>query len=271
MIFAADLDGTLIFSKRLFIDIPDGTEIRLIEKKGDEEISFMTQRSIDLLKDINERITFIPVTTRTLEQYTRISIFQNEIKPPYSITSNGGKILVNGKIDPDWDAYIEGCIQKHPLHASAVYEQFIQTFGEAWIRLFRFSDELFWTFLIDETKIPWDKVEEYSRWASLNHWRVSLQGRKLYVVPEFINKWDALEYVKNKLGEKRVIAAGDSLMDYPLIEKADFSYIPPHGELKAQEEKIGKGLPFKYTEKIGIMSGEEILENIKVMIREEQA
>lgn len=50
---------------------------------------------------------FIPVTTRTIEQFQRITLFQNEIIPEYAITSNGGNILHNGKQDVTWNKEIK--------------------------------------------------------------------------------------------------------------------------------------------------------------------
>ena len=39
---------------------------------------------------------FIPVTTRSPEQYTRMKYFYDVIKPKYAVVANGGIILKNG-------------------------------------------------------------------------------------------------------------------------------------------------------------------------------
>ena len=77
-------------------------EVTAIEYKDEEVISFMSQHSIELLKQFHEKHLFVPVTTRAIYQYERIVAFQQWIQPKYAITSNGGTILVDGKPDAEW-------------------------------------------------------------------------------------------------------------------------------------------------------------------------
>ena len=63
MIFASDLDGTLIFSKKHCEGITECTEIVLVEKNGQKEISYMTKKSVEILKAMSKLAIFIPVTT----------------------------------------------------------------------------------------------------------------------------------------------------------------------------------------------------------------
>ena len=61
-----------------------------VEVYNGKEISFMTEKAIALLRELSEEMMFVPVTTRTVEQYNRVSLFREEIRPTYAITSNGG-------------------------------------------------------------------------------------------------------------------------------------------------------------------------------------
>ncbi|HJV17288.1 MAG TPA: hypothetical protein VJ546_07900, partial [Bacillales bacterium] len=67
MIFATDLDRTLIYSNRALEEFgaPEKSALLPVEKKDEKWISFMTKASFDLLKEIYNRFLFIPVTTRT--------------------------------------------------------------------------------------------------------------------------------------------------------------------------------------------------------------
>ncbi|MDR2137476.1 MAG: hypothetical protein LBO68_04225, partial [Synergistaceae bacterium] len=68
MIFASDLDNTLIHSykRALPSDI-------CVERKDGRALSFMTPRGRRMLQKARERCCFVPVTTRSLEQYRRLS------------------------------------------------------------------------------------------------------------------------------------------------------------------------------------------------------
>ena len=63
-----DLDNTLIYSCRHDI----GEEKVCVELYEGREVSFMTKRSLSLLKEVQKKALFVPVTTRTAEQYRRI-------------------------------------------------------------------------------------------------------------------------------------------------------------------------------------------------------
>ena len=79
MIFASDLDQTLIYSRKSFRAHIEDNSIQLIETLDGKEISFITYKTITLLIKLQLHSYFIPVTTRTIEQFQRITLFQNEI------------------------------------------------------------------------------------------------------------------------------------------------------------------------------------------------
>ena len=87
-ILFTDLDNTLIYSKK--IDIEDKISVEIYD--GDDN-SFMSRYSYELLHRLNKSILFVPVTTRTIIQYSRIEF---GILPRYSLCANGGVLLENG-------------------------------------------------------------------------------------------------------------------------------------------------------------------------------
>ena len=90
-VFHADLDNTLIFSYRHDI----GQEKRCVEVYQGREISFITEKTHRLLREINEKMLVVPTTTRTREQYERITLGVGEL--PFALVCNGGVLLINGK------------------------------------------------------------------------------------------------------------------------------------------------------------------------------
>ena len=71
--------------------------VRNVEVYNGREISFMTEKAIALLRELSDEMMFVPVTTRTVEQYNRVSLFHDEIRPTYAITCNGGVVLKDGQ------------------------------------------------------------------------------------------------------------------------------------------------------------------------------
>jgi hydroxymethylpyrimidine pyrophosphatase-like HAD family hydrolase len=258
MIFASDLDRTLIYSKKF---ISKGEGIRLIEKKEDEEISFMTENAIRGLKELSKDLLFIPVTTRTIEQYKRISILE-EIAPKYAITSNGGNILIDGEIDTEWNNLVQKKIKEDCLPLEDLLSKFKEIASDDWVIRRRMADDLFTYCIVDREKIPMEKLDLFIDWLEARNWKVSLQGRKLYFVPHYVCKWKALEHIKERENIDFIISAGDSLLDLPMLKGADISFAPPHGEIYKIHRNNEEAENIIFTEKEGIFAAEEILEKI---------
>ncbi len=69
-IFFTDLDNTIIFSYKHNIGI-DKVNIEMYQGR---EISYMTQKTYRLLKQVAKKMLLVPVTTRSVEQYNRIDL-----------------------------------------------------------------------------------------------------------------------------------------------------------------------------------------------------
>ncbi|QEK11014.1 haloacid dehalogenase [Crassaminicella thermophila] len=265
MIFASDLDRTLIYSKK-FVSNDEG--IKLIETKGKEEISFMTKKAIKRLKKLSEEILFIPVTTRTIEQYRRISLFQEEIRPKYAIVSNGGNILINGEIDYEWNNIIQKKIKEECISFKEVESKFEEIESNQWVINRKVADNLFSYCIIHPEYVP-EVLYSFIDWMEDNNWKVSLQGRKLYFVPCCVCKWEATQYIKMRENIDFVASAGDSLLDLPMLKMADYAVVPPHGEIYKKYERTYETIQnITFTEKEGIFAAEEILEKIYGLIKQ---
>ena len=96
IIFHSDLDNTLIYSYKHEI----GSEKRCVELYRGRELSYMTEKSLELLERIRERVLFVPTTTRTVEQYDRIRL--GTTRAAYALVCNGGVLLENGREDDGW-------------------------------------------------------------------------------------------------------------------------------------------------------------------------
>lgn len=221
----------------------------------------MTVKAIEQITHLVRKVLFTPVTTRTVEQYQRIALFQEFIKPKYAVTSNGGNILIHGVPDSDWNRHVRRLIQHESLPLNDILEQFNQITRESWFVSGRIADDLFYYCIVKRELLPEQDILFLGRWAKKSGWHLSIQGRKVYLVPEMVSKGKALQYIREREQVTRIVAAGDSLLDLDMLLYADYALVPPHGEIyRSVCEGLLTGLKLNFTVTAGIHSSEEILE-----------
>ena len=96
LIFNTDLDNTMIYSYKHDI----GDDKICAEIYQGREISFVTSKTSQLIKEVNETVLLVPTTTRTLEQYNRIDLGIGI--PKLALVCNGGVLLENGVENAEW-------------------------------------------------------------------------------------------------------------------------------------------------------------------------
>jgi hypothetical protein len=225
-----DLDRTLIYSANaLDLRVPDADAPRLlcVELYQGMPLSFMTEESVAELEKLAAEATIVPTTTRTPEQLARVHL--PGAAPRYAIASNGAHLLVDGVPDPVWTGAVRerlaGCA---PLVEVAARLE--ATSGPFVLKL-RVAGAEFAYAVVDRAQLPASWVAELAAWCAPRGWRVSLQGRKVYAVPEPLTKSAAAREVLRRTGGGTLLAAGDSLLDADLLEAADAAIRPAHGEL----------------------------------------
>ncbi len=246
VLFVSDLDNTLIYSYKREI----GKKKICVELYEGKEISFMTENSYRLLKEIREQVCFIPITTRSIEQYQRIFLERGNFSD-YALVCNGGILLVKNEIEKKWykDSLkmIAGC-QEELEKGERLLER--DRFRKFEIR--KISD----LFLFTKSSKPDDTMVYLKRELEEKLVDVCNNGEKIYIVPKNLNKGMALERIKEKIKADYVMAAGDSDFDVSMLKKADVCFIP-----KDLKEKV-RGEGTEVIQKDGIFS-DMILEYIK--------
>ncbi|SOD71744.1 hypothetical protein SAMN05892883_1220 [Jatrophihabitans sp. GAS493] len=268
MLVASDLDRTLIYSRAATgLDGPVGatpapprgvTELRCVEVFEGGPLSFMSEPAAQSLAALAAECTFVPVTTRTVAQLRRVQL---PVPAPasgdgYAVAANGGVLLHDGEPDADWAARVAVAIGGSQPH-HRVWAELQELAGRDWVLKLRSAEDLFCYAVLDRGAVPADFIAETTAWASRLGWRTSLQGRKLYWVPDALTKRAAVAEVARRRGSELVLAAGDSLLDIDLLEGADRGIRPAHGELDEQ----GWSAPHvEVTRARGVAAGAEILE-----------
>ncbi|WP_049693112.1 hypothetical protein [Planococcus versutus] len=261
ILFASDLDQTLIYSRNsMGMEITE-EELVEVERYEGKPLSFMTKKSQSALWNIHASAFFLPVTTRTQAQYERVTgIFNGQQAPRFAIVSNGAVILENGKPIKEWSEEIrQQCVSRKTI-ISELLPEIERHFSEDWVLKVKEAEEWFVYLIVDRARFPEDKLDFYTTVFKELGWGMSLQGRKLYFMPESITKAAAAMYIKERIGASYVLAAGDSLLDLDLLESADYGIVASHGE--AVKSRVSMSGHIHKTDKHGIKVGEEILARV---------
>ena len=259
ILFTSDLDRTLIYSNSMMEEYPVAGEVTPVEHKGEEVITFMSQHSIELLQQFNQKHLFVPVTTRALYQYERIHTIANVLKPKFAIVSNGGTILIDGKPDMEWSKLIRRRLASTSLPNEDMLKVFAEIRHESWVERDFYIDDLFYMFHVNKEHIPHTELAEFEKELIGLGWRMFLHGKKLYILPYNLNKAFAVQHLQSYVDYDIHVAAGDSIMDYDMLIQADVGYSPIHGELF---EVQGNDLKVKWLNGKGATSTEELMSNL---------
>ena len=215
IIFNCDLDNTLIYSYKQDI----GTDKVVVEHYENREIAFMTTTSYQQLKSVNECVLFVPTTTRTMEQYNRITLGVGV--PKYALVCNGGVLLVDGLIDEQWYQHSLELVKDSNEQMHKAMEH-LRLDGDINFEI-RFIDDLF---VYTKSKNPINTIEGLKSKLDCNLVDVFHNGVKVYVVPKTMSKGVGITRLRQRLGGDLVIAAGDSEFDIPMLQVADVAIIP---------------------------------------------
>lgn len=214
-VFATDLDNTIIYSYKHDI----GEKKRSVEVYQERQISFITEKTYELLCKVNEKMLIVPTTTRTEEQYKRIDLGLGHF--PYALVCNGGVLLLDGKKDEKWYntslQLVKSGEESMVQAMDFLKKDSRRTFEIQWIEnLFVFTKCNDVQNVVEELRLVLDNplVDVFHN------------GAKLYVVPKNLSKGMAVERLKEYLGIDDLISAGDSEFDLPMLECSDTAFAP---------------------------------------------
>jgi len=264
-----DMDRTVIYSPNaLNLTLPDVLAPRLlcVELYRKRPMSFMTEQAAADLIALGQLSTVVPTTTRTPAQFARVHLPGPIGK--YVIASNGGHLLVDGVSDRAWQQRVatalSGCaplteVRRHLRTESSRPEV------AACFETLRVASDMFVYAVVDRAELPAGWVQDLTEWSAARGWVTSLQGRKIYVLPQSLTKTAAAAEIMARTGSQTLLAAGDSLLDGDLLRSADLAIRPDHGELAEADLRAEHLCVTKAT---GVLAGEEILRWMRLRVEE---
>lgn len=259
-----DIDGTVTFSNaRMKLTSAGFNEsLYVAEMLDGEPFCFMTEKAHRILTVLRKNAYVVPVTSRAIEQFNRVNIFQKDTQ--YAVLNTGGRILVNGEFDQSWSQFIEQKTADDIAPAREVEKLFLTFSDQPWFqRMSRFRPEYVQIKLDKYTEIPQILVAAIRDEVENMGWQLSLQGRKLFAIPGFLSKRLGFEEIGVRVGADYTMTAGDSTLDIPLLEAGTYAFRPNHGELSTHDYRAEN---LRVTDHTGILAGEEILARMLAVI-----
>lgn len=219
-VFFTDLDNTIIYSCRREI----GRDKLCVELYQGREVSFVTLKTWEMLRQVKERTLLIPVTTRTMEQYDRIQLKVGT--PEYALVCNGGILLEKGVENPVW--YQDSLALTADCRGELKAAQLLMERDKNRSFEVRNIRELF---LFTKSEKPEESVEYLRKRLDTERVCIFQNGVKVYVLPKNLNKGAAVRRLLQKLHSEgketgTVMAAGDSGFDISMLQQAQISFAP---------------------------------------------
>jgi hypothetical protein len=232
VMIASDLDRTLIYStsalqlSTIAGELPNLVCVEILHGRPH---SFMTLSAHHTLAEIAAVATFVPITTRTVDQYRRIRL--PDVTTHYAITSAGGNILVDGIPDDNWYRSTVAAARKSGTSLAEVKHELKSRSAGEWATKHRSGDGLFCYLVVDQHRLPNDFLDSWTSWCTERGWHVSVEGRKIYALPQSLTKERAMLEVAARVSATRIFAAGDGALDAGFLVAATAAIRPPHGQL----------------------------------------
>lgn len=215
MLFFTDLDNTMIYSHRHVTDQP----LVWVEELHGRKQSYMTQNTYSFFEHQN-RYRVIPLTTRTKEQYLRLSDSLNRLGWRDVLICNGAIRIYDGKEDLNWT--------RESIKVSEADRPFFEELLN-YVRT-EYSEESVVEIEPFLFYIKTDAAEETCakllEKAEASHLMILRDARKVYCLPRSLNKGRAVERYKKMTGESDTVSAGDSLFDLPMLKSTDICFYP---------------------------------------------
>jgi len=204
-IFAVDLDNTLIHSYKKAK--PDDI---CVEVYNGKEISFISKKAYDLLKEVSCVLPVIPVTTRSLEQYRRINL---GVDFACAVVANGVLMINDGVINKSWEA-----------ESRILFDiELPRLVEDENIHKIRYVED---AFIAARAKDVVQAVDSLKKNICPDLFNVYAVGSRVYVIPKNLDKSVAVMRLKKHFGVDFVISAGDSELDIGMLGVADIAYVP---------------------------------------------
>jgi hydroxymethylpyrimidine pyrophosphatase-like HAD family hydrolase len=209
--FITDLDGTVIYSHRR---VGDTRNMTCIENQPKYQ-SYINTHLYKNLAQWNDIVPFIPLTTRSEEEYKRIRF---PFVPQYALVGNGAVLLRNGERVVEWEQETKKLIENEYQVLRAIEAKLAECLDLYNIQTLRIVENSFLFVKTDEA----EQLDCYiKRSFDMTNLTLYRHNNKISIVPTQLEKGIAARRLRKYLDIKTIVSAGDTDMDTSMLEYAD--------------------------------------------------
>ena len=209
--FITDLDGTVIYSHRR---VGDTRNMTCVEDQPRYQ-SYMNTHLYRNLKRWDEVVPFIPLTTRSEEEYKRIRF---PLTPQYALVGNGAVLLKGGQRVVEWEQETKELIHKEHEVLKNIEAKLVDCLDLYNIQTLRMVEDAFLFIKTNEA----EQLDYYlNRNFDLTDFTLYRHNSKISIVPKKLEKGMAACRLRKFLNIKTIVSAGDTNMDTSMLEYAD--------------------------------------------------
>ena len=152
----------------------------------------MSEYSLALLQEVRRKICFVPLTTRTEEQYRRISLGE----PEFALVCNGGVLLVDGELEQAW--YHESLrLVREAAGELLLAARILEHDSDVSFEVRNICD----LFLFTKSGNTERSIAGLAHALDLTRVDILTNGEKLYVLPKGLHKGTALRRLKERFAD----------------------------------------------------------------------
>lgn len=228
-----DLDDTIFQTKR---KNEMGT-IPVTKHENPNNISYMTKGQ-DIFMDIffsYPELEVIPITARNTEQYSRTYLSKNNSINTY-VTCFGADIHNLNGLDIYWKEWVDkSYINLNPelenlfekIYRAANPENFNVSISENRYIIAKNKSKDINIYTLQNQILKSDLIKFIS-----DDYFIHFNSNYLAIIPKFIDKMKAVEYIINKYNPVLTIGAGDSISDYNFMSLCNYKIIPSNSQIE---------------------------------------
>lgn len=215
-LFFSDLDNTLIYSSRHILP----KEKRVVEYKEGRELSSMTEKTFKFLEQLqaHQEVMLVPLTTRTVEQYQRIEVFQKELLCKFALVCNGAILLEENQINRSWEKESLDMAGNQLEELERAYDKMASFIDQSHLKMVRsllaygISENPEECCATLETSIDSTKID------------IFYNSRKVYCIPKAFSKGMAVIRFRERYPTEIAVGAGDSSLDVSMLSACEYSF-----------------------------------------------
>ncbi len=212
MIFAADLDRTLIFSSAR-LD-PDGPPVVPVEHREGKAVGFMTTCALEAFRRLQRETVCFINTFRGLQQARRVS-FVGDGSCPYLATQNGLALYRGCEEDREWSERVQRRVDELPATLPDAIGQALEGLPGIDCLSKRYTHLA--VFFVNAEGFDDAACAQLAGELAGQGWSLRRQRKKLYLSPLGIDKGAVLGRVRELEGGMDAVGFGDSFFDLPML------------------------------------------------------